>query len=511
MKRLFSARPFAHQTLGVFLLVTLLIVAGCGGGEATPEPAIAPTSTLIPTLPPPPTPVPAEATAIPEAVATEAPAATEATAGVTATEEITTTEETTATEPVSETAEVTETEAVTATEEITATEAATATAEATATEEVTATREMTEGQTPGEAITETESVSPSAEITGSEAVSGFAVASNVNVFFLQPTTNAIVPITFTVEISAEGENVDAGYIHLLIDSDFIEPGQPIPDDESHYHFDDGSTSAELSLGAGSHILRLQFADSNHLALEGEQYRQEIIVNVIDGAPKQAVRIVSPSAGAIVPPTFNVVLAATGLTVEPAGAVNEGSGHLHLLIDEPYIAEGETIPADETHIHLGKGQLTTTLTLEPGTYLLRLQFADGAHVALAGDQYRAEAQIVVAEDAPAEQVMFIKPGDGATVTSPFLVGWAASGLIIETAGKVIRPDGGHLHVLVDEDFVAAGEVIPMDETHFHFGKAQTSAELTLEPGEHTLRLQMANGGHIAQDGEEYQDEITVTVR
>jgi hypothetical protein len=156
-------------------------------------------------------------------------------------------------------------------------------------------------------------------------------------------------------------------------------------------------------------------------------------------------------------------------------------------------------------------LTTTLTLEPGTYLLRLQFADGAHRALSGEQYRAEAQIVVAENAPAEQVIFVKPGDGATVTSPFLVGWAASGLIIEAAGKSIRPQGGHLHLLIDQDFVATGEVIPVDETHLHFGKGQTSTELTLEPGEHTLRLQMANGGHIAQDGEQYRDEITITVK
>ena len=58
---------------------------------------------------------------------------------------------------------------------------------------------------------------------------------------------------------------------------------------------------------------------------------------------------------------------------------------------------------------------------------------------------------------------------------------------------------------------AAKPIPMDETHLHFGKGQTSTELTLEPGEHTLRLQMANGAHIAQDGPQYHDEITVTVK
>jgi hypothetical protein len=246
-------------------------------------------------------------------------------------------------------------------------------------------------------------------------------------------------------------------------------------------------------------------------LEGNQYRHEIIVNVVEGAAEEAVRIVSPTAGATVPPTFTVVMAATGINVEPAGPVNENAGHFHLLIDEPFVAAGEIIPVDETHLHFGKAQLTTTVTLEPGSYLLRLQLADGTHRALSGDQYRAEVEVVVKENAPDERVLFVKPADGATVTSPFLVGWAASGLIIETAGRSIRPNAGHLHLLVNEEFVPAGEVIPTNETHLHFGRGQTSTELTLEPGEYTLRLQMANGGHIAHDGLQYQDEITVTVK
>jgi len=205
------------------------------------------------------------------------------------------------------------------------------------------------------------------------------------------------------------------------------------------------------------------------------------------------------------------MAATGLSVEPAGSLDEGAGHFHLLIDAPFIADGTPIPNDATHIHLGKAQLTTTVTLEAGEHLLRLQFADGLHRALPGEQYRAEQEVVVEEGAPEAQVMFVKPADDAEVTSPFTVGWAASGLIIEAAGKDIRPDAGHLHVLVDQEFVPAGEAIPMDESHLHFGKGQTDAELTLESGEHTLRLQMANGGHIALDGPQYQDEITVTVK
>jgi hypothetical protein len=35
-------------------------------------------------------------------------------------------------------------------------------------------------------------------------------------------------------------------------------------------------------------------------------------------------------------------------------------------------------------------------------------------------------------------------------------------------------------------------------------------LELEPGLHTLRLQVANGAHLALEGEQYRDTITVTV-
>ncbi len=399
MKSWFFARPLAHHTLGVFSLITLLVLSGCGGDASETE--TAPTSTLVVTLPvPTATPIPDEPTATPEPVAT-----TDASpAGAT--------EEVTATQEISETAEITDSEGVTATEEVTITEEVTASEDVTATEEVTATHEMSAGHD----MTTTEEISPSTEITSSAAISGVEAASDARVFFLQPTSNAVVPITFTVVMSYTGVTLaaaadgmaGAGHMHILIDSDFIEVGQVVPKDDLHLHFGDGATTTELSLVPGSHILRLQFADNNHIALEGDQFRQEIIVNVVDGAPEQAVRIASPTSGATVPPSFNVVMAATGLKVEPAGAVSEGAGHFHLLIDEPYVAAGDIIPTDDTHIHFGKAQLTTTLTLEPGTHEVRLQFADGTHHALAGNQYRAEVQVIVAEDADADQVMFVKP-------------------------------------------------------------------------------------------------------
>ncbi|MFN2201983.1 MAG: SUMF1/EgtB/PvdO family nonheme iron enzyme [Caldilineaceae bacterium] len=118
---------------------------------------------------------------------------------------------------------------------------------------------------------------------------------------------------------------------------------------------------------------------------------------------------------------------------------------------------------------------------------------------------------VAFDKPmnAEGVHFVKPQNGETVPTEFDVEMAAQGITIEPAGE-IHENAGHFHILVDSDFVEPGGLVPFDENHLHFGQGQTTATLDLTPGVHTLRLQVANGAHIALPGVQYRDEITVTV-
>ncbi|PSP96364.1 hypothetical protein BRC94_12910 [Halobacteriales archaeon QS_5_70_17] len=83
---------------------------------------------------------------------------------------------------------------------------------------------------------------------------------------------------------------------------------------------------------------------------------------------------------------------------------------------------------------------------------------------------------------------------------------AEGYTVEEAGEV-NEGAGHFHVLVDRDPVAAGEMIPNDDGHVHFGDGATTAELDLAFGEHTLVLQPGNGAHEACP---IHEEITVTV-
>lgn len=97
----------------------------------------------------------------------------------------------------------------------------------------------------------------------------------------------------------------------------------------------------------------------------------------------------------------VKMGAENIAVKPAGAIEAGSGHHHLLIDAEPGAKGEVVGADEHHVHYGKGQTEAEIMLAPGEHTLRLQFADGIHRSY-GPELGAQAKITVAEAKPVEE-------------------------------------------------------------------------------------------------------------
>ncbi|MFN8444461.1 MAG: DUF4399 domain-containing protein [Caldilineaceae bacterium] len=347
-------------------------------------------------------------------------------------------------------------------------------------------------------------------------------ASERGVRIVSPLNGATVPPTFTVVMAASGVKVEpageihenAGHMHILIDEDFVEPGEIVINDASHLHFGKGQLTTTLSLSPGVHVLRLQLADGAHMALDDLTLRDTITVTVSEAAAQtqaRGVHFVAPLDGATVPPTFEVVMAATGVRVEPAGEIHENAGHMHILVDEDFVAPGEIVVNDATHLHFGKGQLTTTLTLSPGVHTLRLQLADGAHMALDDSALQDTITVTVAEKTSTDQgvgVHFVSPQDGATVPLSFPVIMAATGITVEPAGE-IHDHAGHMHILIDEDFVDPGDIIVNDATHLHFGKGQLSTTLTLTAGIHILRLQLADGAHMALDDPRLHDTITIT--
>ena len=87
----------------------------------------------------------------------------------------------------------------------------------------------------------------------------------------------------------------------------------------------------------------------------------------------------PKDGSTVASPVFVDMGVEGMIIEPAGIVKEGYGHHHILINQKFWPEGEVIPTSDSTIHFGKGQTDASIELDPGRYIISLQFADGVHV------------------------------------------------------------------------------------------------------------------------------------
>jgi hypothetical protein len=108
------------------------------------------------------------------------------------------------------------------------------------------------------------------------------------------------------------------------------------------------------------------------------------------------------------------------------------------------------------------------------------------------------------------VYFIEPQDGAEVTNPIKVKMGVNGMEVVPAGE-LKEGTGHHHIIIDgPDYIEAGQVIPSDENHIHFGNGATETELNLQPGEHTLTLQFADGEHKSY-GKDWAKKIKIIVK
>jgi hypothetical protein len=94
----------------------------------------------------------------------------------------------------------------------------------------------------------------------------------------------------------------------------------------------------------------------------------------------------------------VKMAAENILVKPAGQIEAGSGHHHLLIDTESTPKGTVVGQDPQHLHFGKGQTEAEIELTPGEHTLELQFADGIHRAY-GPELSAKIKVTVVEAKP----------------------------------------------------------------------------------------------------------------
>ena len=93
----------------------------------------------------------------------------------------------------------------------------------------------------------------------------------------------------------------------------------------------------------------------------------------------ALYFIAPVDGAKLANPVTVRFGLKGMGVAPAGIAMADTGHHHLLIDATMPSFDRPIPADDRHVHFGKGQTETVVILTPGRHRLQLLLGDHLHL------------------------------------------------------------------------------------------------------------------------------------
>lgn len=239
---------------------------------------------------------------------------------------------------------------------------------------------------PAPAASEGAATQPAAAAAGAAK----EVPADARVFWIMPKEGSKVPTEFPAAFGAAGmtvtpagqamEDKSKGHHHVVIDGKAIPAGTVVPKDDKNIHYGDGSTTTMLKLAPGKHTLTLQFADGAHRSY-GEKLSATVNVEAVELEKPGKVMFLEPKDGAKVKGPVKMKFGAEGYKIRPAGedAIEQISGHHHVIVDGKPAPAGVMVPKDDTHIHYGGGQTEAELKLAPGKHTLTLQLADGAHL------------------------------------------------------------------------------------------------------------------------------------
>lgn len=358
-----------------------------------------------------------------------------------------------------------------------------------------------------------------------------------------------VPGKLTVRFAITGMEVapagpakrNAGHHHLLIDTALPPLDQPIPADFNHVHFGGGQTEAEIALTPGRHTLQLLFADHEHVPHNPPVMSERITVEVAADADEKPRSAAAPGArvffrdladGATIPTRATIRFGTENIALVPAGAKSDNGGHHHLLVDTALPPLDREIPSDFNHLHFGRGQTETEITLPPGEHTLQLLLGDHEHVPhdppVMSPRIRVRvvegtATASVAQPAPPPAggkpaltpapndaaVYFVYPRDGDVIFPTSTIRFGLRNMGVAPAG-IVKPNTGHHHLVIDAPTPPLDVAIPADLNHIHLGGGQTERKITLPPGEHTLQLILADHDHVPHDPPIISERITVLV-
>lgn len=102
-------------------------------------------------------------------------------------------------------------------------------------------------------------------------------------------------------------------------------------------------------------------------------------------------------------------------------------------------------------------------------------------------------------------------NGKTYSSPIKLNFIVKNMRVLKAG-VNEKNSGHHHLLINlKDLPDLKLSLPMTKNIIHFGKGQTSTNLELRPGKHTIQLLFADYSHTPHEKPLITDKITFFIK
>lgn len=163
-----------------------------------------------------------------------------------------------------------------------------------------------------------------------------------------------------------------------------------------------------------------------------------------------------------------------------------SGHHHLLVNRDLPLDfDKALPFNDQYIHFGKGQMETVLTLEPGSYTLRLLLADDKHIPRY--VYSKPFKVVVTrknkevdpKSLSLNNVSLLNIAPDAKLKPPFRVQFHASGLSVAHLSQKTK-DTGHFRLTLTSPRGGKPEVLD-------FVNGQTETWLAPPSGPYSMKL------------------------
>lgn len=228
-------------------------------------------------------------------------------------------------------------------------------------------------------------------------------------------------------------------------------------------------------------------------------------------PSAAVYFIGIKDGDTLPSKPTIHFGLRNMSVAPAGIGRENTGHHHLIIDAPLPPLDQPIPNDLNHLHFGAGQSEADVTLPPGKHTLQLLLGDKDHIPHTPPLFSERITVnVVKHTSPANAAVYFENlRDGQYMPPRMIVRFGLLNMGVAPAG-VDKPNTGHHHLIIDAPTPSAGEPIPNDFNHLHFGAGQTQADVTLPPGRHSLQLVLGDEDHVLHYPPVMSKPITVIV-